>query len=166
MWTFIAAESNSPALWESTVKPSKRDRIGDRILVLVERLVPSQRFSVKFIVCHYVTIIHYRMTNHKNNHVAMNFTTIMSQYNIVRGCLNIPIIQGFVNFSILGCMGCLTLLPGALDLYRDRINSLFFRMVFIWVFPLLNIPLSLCIYSRIPANTPDYFNLLFKDLLV
>ena len=37
----------------STVKPPRRDRIGDGMLVLVERLVPSWTFSFKFIVCHY-----------------------------------------------------------------------------------------------------------------
>ena len=57
-----------------------------------------------------------------------------------------PIIQGFIDFSILGCTGCLVSVystPGALDSYRDRINSL---LVSIWVFPQLNISLRVRVF--------------------
>ena len=53
-----------------------------------------------------------------------------------------------------GALLVCTVLPGALYLYRDRINSLFLRMVSFC-------SLSSGIYSRIPANTTDNFNLLF-----
>ena len=52
-----------------------------------------------------------------------------------------------------GALLVYTLLPGALDLYRERINSLF-RMVSIWVF-LQQFWQSSGIYCRISANTPD-----------
>ena len=61
-----------------------------------------------------------------------------------------------------GALLVCTPLPGALDSYRDWINSLFFRMVSIWVVLQLNISLISGIYSRIPANTPDNFNLSFS----
>ena len=40
-------------------------------------LVPSQKFPSNSL---YVTIIHHTMTEHKNNHVTMSFTMIMSQF--------------------------------------------------------------------------------------
>ena len=52
-------------------------------------------------------------------------------------------------YSEQGALIVCTLLPGALDSYRDRINC----------FPQLNISLNSGAYSRIPANTPDNFNL-------
>ena len=69
-----------------------------------------------------------------------------------------PIIQAFINFSIFRLLVC-TLLPGALDSYKDRISSL---LVSIWVFPQLNISLRVQVFlSRILANTLDNFDLLF-----
>ena len=57
------------------MKPLKRDHIGDRVFGPCIRLVPSQRFSFKFIVCHSNP-----PHNDVNNHVIMNFTMIMSQF--------------------------------------------------------------------------------------
>ena len=132
-------------------------------------LAIGQRFSFKFIVYHHT------MTEHKNNHVTMNFTMIMSQfayqlwthigkiffeaartsYQSYRASLILAYsdVRGGGGGALLVC----TLLSGALDSYRDRINSL---LVSIWVFP-QHISQSSGIYSRIPANTPDNFNLLF-----
>ena len=50
------------------MKPPKIDRIGTGCLVLVKRLVPSQRFPSNSLD---VTIIHHTMTEHKNNHVTV-----------------------------------------------------------------------------------------------
>ena len=52
-----------------------------------------------------------------------------------------------------------TLLPGALDSYRDL---LFFSMVYLGLAAVdYNISQSSGVYSRIPANTTDNFNLFF-----
>ena len=49
-----------------------------------------------------------------------------------------------------------TLLPGTLDSYRDRINSL---LVSIWVFLQLNISLRVQVFIPGFLKTPDNFNL-------
>ena len=116
--------------------------------------------SEEFIVCHYNP----PHNDRAYNNFTMNFTMIMSQFS----CTSCGPIGKIILFEVAGtyqsyrasecsdAWGALlvhTLLPGALDSYRDRINSLFFRIVSIWVFPQMNISLSSGIYSRIPANT-------------
>ena len=49
----------------NTVKAPRETTLGTGCLVLVERLVPSQRFPSNSL---YVTIIHHTITEHKNNH--------------------------------------------------------------------------------------------------
>ena len=43
--------------------------------ILVGRLVPSRRFRINSL---YVTVVHHTITEHKNNHVIINFTVIVS----------------------------------------------------------------------------------------
>ena len=74
------------------------------------------------------------MTEHKNNHVTMNFTFNMFGLFCQLWTGNIffeatKIYQSYKASLILeylhgGALLVCTLLPGVLDLYRDRINSL------------------------------------------
>ena len=101
------------------------------------------------------------MTEHKKllkiNHATMNFTMIMSQF-ACQFCGPIGkiffeaarIYQSHRASFILHtrmhgvpCYRVCTLLPGALDSYRDRINIL---LVSIWVFPQLNISLRVQVF--------------------
>ena len=84
---------------------------------------------------------------HKNNHATMNFTVNLlglfyqlwthrkDIFEVARTYQSYRIAYSDARGALLVC----TLLPGASDSYRDRINSLFFRMVSIWVLPQLNI---------------------------
>ena len=89
-----------------------------------------------------VTIIHHTMSEHKNDHVTLNFTMIMSQF----ACTSCGPIGKIILFEVartyqsyraslilayldaLGALLVCTLLPGALDSYRDSINALLFRL--------------------------------------
>ena len=107
------------------------------------------------------------MTEHKHNHVTMNFTMIMSQF--AWPFLEVAITNQSYKASLIlaysdarGASLLYTLLPGELDSYRDRINSLFLQNgMYLGLSAVQHISQSSGIYSTIPANIPDDFNLLF-----
>ena len=85
----------------------------------------------KFIVCHYNP---HKMTEHKNNHVTLNFTMITSQFvwpflPVVDLFFEVArTFQSYKASLMLAysdvCMGCLASVYSACWGYRDRINSL------------------------------------------
>ena len=71
--------------------------------------------------------------------------------------------QGFIKFSILGCTGCLASVYstswGIRFIWRQDKLLILQNGIYLGLSAVEHISQSSGIYSRIPANTPDNFNL-------
>ena len=106
---------------------------------------PITEISFKFIVC---PINPPRNEEHKNSHVTMNFTMIMSQFACLLWTHRKDIFKAARTYQsyraslILDAQGALlvyTLLPRTLVLYKSI-------LVYIWVLPQLNISLTVQVF--------------------